>query len=107
GAVFVVSCGAVLVGRGRLTVGALLAFYALLAQLYSPIVRLTQFQTTAAATRVSVERLFEVFDEPEPVADRPGARPIVRPRGALTFRDVSFAYSEGGPDVLDRMALPV
>jgi len=68
GTVFVITYGASLVGRGQLTVGELLAFYALIAQLYSPIVRLTQFQATAVATRVSVERLFEIFDEPEPVA---------------------------------------
>lgn len=107
GTVFVITFGAALVGRGQLTVGELLAFYALIAQLYNPIVRLTQFQATAVATRVSVERLFEIFDEPEPVADRPGALPIDRPRGALEFRDVSFAYSPGGPLVLDRVSLAI
>ncbi|HEX8203927.1 MAG TPA: ABC transporter ATP-binding protein, partial [Isosphaeraceae bacterium] len=107
GTVGVVAYGAVLVGRGRLTMGELLAFYALVGQLYNPIVRLTQFQATAVATRVSVERLFEIFDEPEPVADRPAARPIRHPRGALTFRAVSFAYAEGGPTVLDRIDLEI
>ena len=83
GTVFVISYGIVLVGRGTITVGELLAIYALVGQLYQPIVRLTQFQATAVATQVSVERLYEIFDEPEPVRDRPGARPIVRPaRGA-------------------------
>ncbi|QEH38409.1 Putative multidrug export ATP-binding/permease protein [Aquisphaera giovannonii] len=107
GTVLVVAYGAVLVGQGRLTVGELLAFYALVGQLYSPIVRLAQFQTTAVATRVSVERLFEIFDEPEPVADRPGARPVLHPRGGLRFRGVSFAYAEGGPDVLDEIDLEI
>src|SRR5262249_10586655 len=69
GTVFVVYYGTVLVGRGALTIGGLLAFYALVTQLYSPIVRLTQFHSTVAATLVSVERLFEVFDEPETVTD--------------------------------------
>ena len=107
GTVAVISYGAILVGRGRLSVGELLAFYALVAQLYNPIVRLTQFQATAATMRVSVERLFEVLDERETLADRPGARPIVRPRGALSFRDVSFAYSPDGPPVLDRVDLEI
>jgi ABC-type multidrug transport system fused ATPase/permease subunit len=107
GTVFVVTSGARLVGQGQMTVGELLAFYALIAQLYNPIVRLTQFQSTAVATAVSVERLFEIFDEPEPVADRPGALPIARCRGALEFRDVSFAYTPGGPLVLDRVNLRI
>jgi ABC-type multidrug transport system fused ATPase/permease subunit len=51
-------------------------------------------------TRVSVERLFEIFDEPEPVTDRPHARGISKSRGALSFQDVSFRYTEDGKDVL-------
>jgi ABC-type multidrug transport system fused ATPase/permease subunit len=108
GTVAVVTFGAVLVGRRELTVGELLAFYALIGQLYGPIVRLTQFQATAVATKVSVERLYEVFDEPEPVADRPGALPIVaRPRGALHFEGVTFRYGSTGPAVLLNLDLRV
>jgi ABC-type multidrug transport system fused ATPase/permease subunit len=94
GTVFVISYGVVLVGRGTISVGALLAFYALVGQLYAPIVRLTQFQATALATQVSVERLYEIFDETEPVRDREGALPIERPQGALEFRDVHFAFGQ-------------
>jgi ABC-type multidrug transport system fused ATPase/permease subunit len=100
GTVFVIVYGIVLVGRGLLTVGELLAIYALVGQLYQPIVRLTQFQATAVATQVSVERLYEIFDEPEPVRDRPGATAIVRPRGTIEYRGVSFAYSPDGPRIL-------
>ncbi len=108
GTVAVVTYGAVLIGRGRLTVGELMAFYALIGQLYNPIVRLTQFQATAVATRVSLERLFEVFDEPEPVSDRPAAEAIVgRPRGGLTFRDVNFFYMPGGRAVLQGINLEI
>jgi ABC-type multidrug transport system fused ATPase/permease subunit len=100
GTVFVIAYGIVLVGRGLLTVGELLAIYALVGQLYQPIVRLTQFQATAVATQVSVERLYEIFDEPEPVRDRPEAAAIARPRGAIEFRGVSFAYAPDGARVL-------
>src|SRR5262249_23613570 len=65
------------------------------------------FQATAAATVVAVERLFEVLDEPENVTERPGARPISRPRGRLTYRGVSFAYAPGGRVVLDRIDLTI
>ena len=102
GTVFVISYGVVLIGRGTISVGALLAFYALVSQLYAPIVRLTQFQATAVATQVSVERLYEIFDEPEPVRDRPAARPLSNPRGALEFQDVHFAYSRLARSVEER-----
>ncbi len=107
GTVAVLWFGVVLVLRGRLTVGELLAFYGLLGQLYGPIVRLTQFQATAAATRVSVDRIAEVLEEPETLADGPGAVPVVRPRGVLTFRDVTFAYGAGAPAVLKGINLRV
>lgn len=93
GTVFVISYGVVLIGRGTISVGVLLAFYALVTQLYAPIVRLTQFQATAIATQVSVERLYEIFDEPEPVRDHPNARALPSSKGALEFQDVHFAYS--------------
>jgi ABC-type multidrug transport system fused ATPase/permease subunit len=107
GTVGVITYGIILVGRGQLTVGELLAIYALVGQLYQPIVRLTQFQATAVATQISIERLYEIFDEPEFVRDREGARPVVRPRGAIEYRRVSFAYSEGGPKVLDQVSLRI
>jgi ABC-type multidrug transport system fused ATPase/permease subunit len=107
GTVFVIAYGIVLVGRGLLTVGELLAIYALVGQLYQPIVRLTQFQATAVATHVSVERLYEIFDEPEPVRDRPGAAPVIRPRGAIEYRGVSFAYDIDGPKILEHIDLRI
>jgi ABC-type multidrug transport system fused ATPase/permease subunit len=107
GAVVGVSDGAVLVGRDQMSAGDLVAFYAFIGQLYNPIVRLTQFQATVASMRISVERLFEVLDEPESVRDHPAARPVVRPRGVLAFRGVRFAYSADGPTVLDGVDLAV
>jgi ABC-type multidrug transport system fused ATPase/permease subunit len=107
GTVFVIAYGVVLVGRGRLTVGELLAIYALVGQLYQPIVRLTQFQATALATQISVERLYEIFDEPEPVRDREHAAVIIHPRGVLEYRSVSFAYSPEAPKVLDGVTLRI
>jgi ABC-type multidrug transport system fused ATPase/permease subunit len=107
GTVVVIAYGILLVGRGRLTVGELLAIYALVGQLYQPIVRLTQFQATALATQVSVERLYEIFDEPEPVRDRPTAAAIAAPRGLIEYRGVSFTYSPEGPEVLDDINLRI
>src|SRR5262249_11936345 len=75
--------------------------------LYGPIVRLSQFQATAATTRVSVERLFEVLDEPMVIHDRPGAPMLPRPEGSLEFRGVRFAYPAGGSTVLEGVDLAI
>jgi ABC-type multidrug transport system fused ATPase/permease subunit len=107
GTVAVLTYGVLLVGWDQLTVGGLLAFYGLLGLLYNPIVRLTQFHNTVAATLSAVDRITEVLDEPETLTERPDARPILRPRGALTFRNVSFSYRAGGSLVLDNMNLEI
>ncbi len=107
GTVAVLLAGALFVGQGRLSVGELLAFYALIGQLYNPLVRLTQFQGTLIATRVAVDRMMEVLDEPEAVREKSDAHPIRRPRGQLELRDVSFAYRPEGPLVLDRVSLRI
>ena len=41
---------------------------------------------------VSFERVFEVLDAAEPIADRPGAIDLVEPTGRIEFRDVTFRY---------------
>lgn len=78
------SYGACLVGWGGLSAGVLLAFYALLARLYGPIVRLAQFHGTAA-TLVAVDRIVEVLDEPDTVVKRPGALPARGQRTPALF----------------------
>jgi ABC-type multidrug transport system fused ATPase/permease subunit len=107
GTVAVLVCGVLLTQRGMLSLGDLLAFYALLALFYNPVVRLTQFHGIVAGTLAAVERIAEVLDEPETLTDRPDARPISRPRGALSFRGVTFAYRPGGPLALDLMDLEI
>ncbi len=86
GTVIVLVYGVCLARRGMPSVGELLAFYALLAQFYNPVVRLAQFHGIAAGTLAAVERIAEVLEEPETLTDRPQARRIRRPRGALAFR---------------------
>jgi ATP-binding cassette, subfamily B, bacterial len=41
---------------------------------------------------VSFDRVFEILDVGHPIADRPGAVALERPRGRLEFDDVWFAY---------------
>ncbi|HTK78381.1 MAG TPA: ABC transporter ATP-binding protein [Gemmataceae bacterium] len=62
GSVLVVAYGVVLVRDGSLTVGALLAFIALLGHLYQPIVRLAGAGGLLAGTFVAAERIVEVLD---------------------------------------------
>jgi ABC-type multidrug transport system fused ATPase/permease subunit len=105
GTAAVVVAGAAEVAADRLSAGDLLAFYALTAQLYAPIVRLAQFQSAAAGTRVAVERMVELLDEPEPTAPAADPRPPVR--GEVRVNDLTFRYHPGAPPVLAGVSLRV
>ncbi len=106
GSVSVVALGVTLVGRGRMSVGEMLAFYALVAQLYGPILRLAGLQPMIAGTLAAVDRIVEVLDEPELVAARPMSR-LRRVKGSLEYRDVSFSYTPGGRRLLDGVDLKI
>lgn len=107
GAVAVLVVGIFFIRDGRLSVGDLLAFCALTAQLYNPIVRLVQFQGGAIATRVALDRMMEVLEAPETLIDPPDAQPLRSPRGRLVFEDVSFRYQPDGSPVLEGINLTV
>jgi ABC-type multidrug transport system fused ATPase/permease subunit len=51
----------------------------------------------AQRATASGERIFEVMDEPEEIADRPDARELPAGEGRVRFEDVDFAYGRGRP----------
>src|SRR5690606_34207790 len=53
---------------------------------------LTNARVDLMTSMVSFERVFEVLDAPEPIADRPGAVDLVDPAGRIELRDVGFRY---------------
>lgn len=96
--------GAQAVMDGSLTVGALVAFNMLAGQTMQPILRLSQVWQDFQQTKISVERLGDIFDTP--VEFRPPPRGVQgRARGLMEFRNVVFRYREGLPDVLKRVNL--
>ena len=65
--------GAQMVAHGSLSPGAFVAFNLYLAMLVSPLRSLGMWIGQAQRATASGERIFQVMDEPEEVADRPGA----------------------------------
>ncbi len=95
--------GAVLVIRGELDVGDVVALSALLANLYGPLSALSNARVEFATSLVSFERVFEVLDLPNPITDRPGAIELKDVAGAVEFADVWFSYQESGAGALDEV----
>lgn len=99
--------------QGDLSVGTMVAFYAYLERLYTPLRRLVNSSTTLTQAIASMDRMFEFIDEQYDIVDRPdaGALPVQpetgRIRGEIRFEDVSFKYREDGPYVLEGINLTI
>ena len=93
--------GARMVTRGELTVGGFIAFNLYLGMLIMPLRSLGMWIGQAQRATASGERIFQVMDEPEEIADRPDAVELPEGGGHLRFEDVGFEYMEGRPVLQD------
>jgi ATP-binding cassette subfamily B protein len=89
--------GARMVERGSLTAGGFVSFNLYLAMLVMPLRALGMWIGQAQRATASGERIFQVLDEPEEVADRPNPTRPVPGTGHVRFEHVSFAYLPGRP----------
>jgi len=98
--------GARMVASGNLTVGGFIAFNLYLGMLIMPLRSLGMWIGQAQRATASGERIFQVMDEPEEIADRPDAGELPAGGGDLRFEGVGFEYMEGRP-VLQSIDLEV
>jgi ABC-type multidrug transport system fused ATPase/permease subunit len=89
--------GARMVVRHSLTPGSFVAFNLYLALLVVPLRALGMWIGQSQRATASGERIFQVMDEPEEIADRPGARPLPPGAGEIRFENVNFEYLRGRP----------
>jgi ATP-binding cassette subfamily B protein len=96
GAVAIYGVGGHLVVSGTISTGTLVALAALVGRAYSPLTALTNARVDLMTSLVSFERVFEVLDAPEAIAERPGAidLPALDRHGGrrVTFDTVRFRY---------------
>jgi ATP-binding cassette subfamily B protein len=87
--------GSTMVRHGSLSVGAFVSFNLYLGMLVLPLRSLGMWIGQAQRATASGERIFQVMDEPDEVADRPDAIELPPGRGDVRFEGVSFEYLEG------------
>ena len=93
--------GARMVTNGQLTVGGFIAFNLYLGMLIMPLRSLGMWIGQAQRATASGERIFQVMDEPEEIADRPDAVELPEGGGDLRFEGVGFEYMDGRPVLQD------
>ncbi len=103
----VVLVGALAVAHGALTLGTLIAFVALFLLLLWPIESMGYLLATAQETVSATDRIFEVFDTPPTILDRPGATALTNAEGRVRFDGVGFTYPDSGTPVLHDIDLTI
>jgi ABC-type multidrug transport system fused ATPase/permease subunit len=93
--------GAVLLVGGRMVINGTLSyplffsFNLLVLMLVMPLRQLGMWIGQAQRATASGERIFEIMDEPEEVADKHGAVELPAGPGRLSYRSVGFEYATG------------
>lgn len=107
GPLIVIGFGAYLAISGSVTVGTLAAFVSYLEQLYGPLRRLVSSFTTLTQSFASMDRVFQLFDEPYDIKDTEQAKAIPIQQGNIEIRHVSFKYNQNERDILKDINLNI
>jgi ATP-binding cassette subfamily B multidrug efflux pump len=89
--------GGLRVAAGQLSIGDVVAFIQYSRQFTFPIIQTASIVNVLQSAVASAERVFELLDEPEEIADPAAPADLDRVRGAVAFDDVSFRYEPERP----------
>lgn len=91
---------------GTMSVGTILLFLSYLSSLYTPLQSIMYTSSVVQSTAGSAQRVLEVLQAQEEIADRPNAVALALTRGRIQFENVTVGY-QGGRPVLHNIALDV
>lgn len=99
--VLILTIGGLRVIHGDLTIGSLVAFQSYALLMWQPVRWLAQVNQMAQQAIAAGERVFEIFDTPLDVAEKPEAVVLPPLDGEIRFENVSFAYGHDRPLLRD------
>jgi ATP-binding cassette subfamily B protein len=97
--------GGWLIIQGTMTIGTLVAFMAYHTRLLSPVQNLLSLTSSLASARVSLGRIFELFDTAAEVTEVSGALALPPVRGSIRLEGVSLRHDRAA--VLDDVSLEI
>ena len=104
--VAVFAIGAVLAGRGELTVGEIVSFVGFAGLMIGKLDQVAGFVMSLNRTAPTLRTFFSLVDEPDAIPEKPGAHDLHAVKGDVRFEDVSFRFagSEQGITGIDMHA---
>ena len=99
--------GAKLVMAGQLTVGQLVAFNMLAAQVSQPIIRIAQLWQDFQQFRISIQRLGDILNTKTENLSSSTPENLPPIKGRITFEGVTFRYRPSEPEVLRAVSLDI
>ena len=99
--------GAHLVISGDLSIGQLIAFNMLAAQVTGPLLRLVNLWQDFQQVGVSMQRLGDVLNAPTEPSYNPNRTTLPNLSGNVVFHDVTFRYRPDGREVLRKVSFTV
>jgi ATP-binding cassette, subfamily B, bacterial len=102
----IVAVGGVLVLRGEVTAGTLVAVLGYVGGLFAPVQGLAGVYRTVRTARVSLAQVFDILDAEDSVPDASDAVEPGPLRGDVRYEGVRFGFT-GGPALLDGVDLHV
>ena len=89
----VVAAAALMIVRGGMEIGTVIAFIGLLGFLYVPMERFSQLSTIVSASMAAIERIFEFLDSKPEVVESAEAVPLEIKSGSVRLDHVDFGYT--------------
>jgi ATP-binding cassette subfamily B protein len=91
--VAVFAIGAVLAGRGELTVGEIVSFVGFAGLMIGKLDQVAGFVMSLNRTAPTLRTFFSLVDEPDAIPEKPGAQDLHAVKGDVRFEDVSFRFA--------------
>jgi subfamily B ATP-binding cassette protein HlyB/CyaB len=99
--------GAYRVIEGELSIGQLIAFNMIAAQVTGPLLRLMNLWQELQQVGISVQRLGDVLNTQPESSYKPGRTTLPHVAGQVVFEGVTFRYRPDGPEVLHKLSFAV
>lgn len=97
----IVYFGAHFLLSGVVSLGVLIAFINLIRRFYRPVMQISEQYTLLQSAMAGGERVFQMIDHTDRIADEGVAVPTSSGAGSVEFRNVWFEYKEGDPVIKD------